>query len=265
MLPLGLHLGDCLDPFRGLPALPDQSIDVVISDPPYGATVEKQARSLKERGTAELTTGKAKRYEFGYGALAPELRAGVAQEIARLCRRWALVFTDVEGLADWIDAMGACGMRYVRCGAWIRTNGAPQITGDRPAVGFEAIGIFHAPGGRMKWNGRGSRAVWTYPIVHSGARERLGGHTTPKPLELMRELVRLFSDPGELVADPFAGSATTGVAAKGLGRRFIGWELDEGFYKRARRRLEGTKHQLDWLSPVPRRRRARQLAIELGP
>jgi site-specific DNA-methyltransferase (adenine-specific) len=47
-----------------------------------------------------------------------------------------------------------------------------------------------------------------------------------KPLALMDVLVRLFSEPGELILDPFAGSGTTGVAALRLGRRFVGWEMN---------------------------------------
>jgi DNA modification methylase len=53
----------------------------------------------------------------------------------------------------------------------------------------------------------------------------------------MRELVRLFSDPGELVVDPFAGFVTTLRAAKDLDRRSLGWELQERYLKHSARRL----------------------------
>ena len=58
-------------------------------------------------------------------------------------------------------------------------------------------------------------------IVNKGGDPRTG-HQTQKPLALMELLVRLFSDPGELILNPFAGSGTTGVAAIRLGRRFLG-------------------------------------------
>lgn len=60
----------------------------------------------------------------------------------------------------------------------------------------------------------------------------------------MEALVADFTDPAELICDPFAGSGTTGVAAIRLGRRFIGWEKDPEFFKVAVKRLESTREQL---------------------
>jgi site-specific DNA-methyltransferase (adenine-specific) len=60
----------------------------------------------------------------------------------------------------------------------------------------------------------------------------------------MEILVRLFSDRGELIADPFTGSGTTGVAALRLGRRFLGWEMDPRYAAMARKRLEAAREQL---------------------
>lgn len=254
-----LHHAPCLSRKHGLPTLEDRSVDVTITDPPYSPSVEMRARSLRARGW----DGRVEARTFHYDGLTPELRAGVAQEIGRLTKRWALVFCDVEGLSAWIDDMQACGMRYVRCGAWIRQGGAPQITGDRPAVGFEAIAIFHRIGGRMRWNGHGIRAVWTDPIVNSQARVRIGAHTTPKPIGLMETLVRLFSDRGELILDPFAGSATTGVAAVRMGRRFIGWEKSKVFFGPARSRLRAAREALE-LFPFEVRRKPKQMKMITG-
>ena len=61
----------------------------------------------------------------------------------------------------------------------------------------------------------------------------------------MDVLVRLFSDRGELILDPFAGSGTTGVAALRLGRRFIGWEMNAASADIARRRLATAREQLE--------------------
>jgi DNA modification methylase len=81
-------------------------------------------------------------------------------------------------------------------------------------------------------------------IVNKGGDVRTG-HQTQKPLALMEILVRLFSDPGELILDPFAGSGTTGVAAVRLGRRFIGWEMSPEYAEIARRRLAVAREQLE--------------------
>lgn len=66
-----------------------------------------------------------------------------------------------------------------------------------------------------------------------------GPHPTTKPLALMRRIVEDFTDPDDLICDPFAGSGTTGVACIRLGRRFIGWEKDPAYFEIACRRLRG--------------------------
>ena len=83
----------------------------------------------------------------------------------------------------------------------------------------------------MRWNGGGRRAVWEYPV------ERQNGHPTPKPLALMADLIALFTDPGETILDPFLGSGTTARAAKDLGRKVIGIEMEEKYCEIAAQRM----------------------------
>ena len=65
-------------------------------------------------------------------------------------------------------------------------------------------------------------------------------HPTEKPVPLLTDLITAVTKPGDLILDPFAGSGSTLVAAKKTGRRFVGIELDELYYERARRRIEET-------------------------
>jgi len=69
-------------------------------------------------------------------------------------------------------------------------------------------------------------------------------HPSPKPIEFMQWIVGLFTEPGDLVVDPFAGSGSTGVACINLGRDFLGFEIDEGYCELARRRLAGAQPPL---------------------
>jgi site-specific DNA-methyltransferase (adenine-specific) len=160
--------------------------------------------------------------------------------MARLARRWILVFCQVEAAMKWRAALEAAGAVYKRTCIWVKPDGKPQYSGDRPGIGYDSIVACHAPG-RSTWNGGGSHGVF---IVNKGGDPRTG-HQTQKPLALMELLVRLFSDNGQLILDPFAGSGTTGVAAIRLGRRFIGWEMNPAYVEIARRRMSTAREQLE--------------------
>jgi hypothetical protein len=71
------------------------------------------------------------------------------------------------------------------------------------------------------------------------------GHQPQTPPALMETLVRLLSDHGELILDPFAGSGSTGVAALRVGRRFLGWEKDAGYAEVARKGLTLAREHLE--------------------
>lgn len=222
----------CGDNREVLPTLPDKSVAHVITDPPYAP------RAMKNVTTQSMTQRRdGVVYDFGYAALSPEERCAAALQFVRLAARWCLVWCDIESDEAWRAALreGDETWRYVRTGVWVRVNGAPQFSGDRPAQGVEACIIGHAAG-RMRWNGGGHPAVWTFPIVNSQAEERV--HSTPKPLPLMLEQIEQFTDPDDLVLDPFCGSGTTGVACLRLGRRFIGIEKDAKYAAVAQERME---------------------------
>jgi site-specific DNA-methyltransferase (adenine-specific) len=232
-----LHHGDCLP---WLAAMPDKSVDVCLTDPPYSEHVHGKSRA----GSRELRQGRwdkskaaiSRSADLGFPAITPEEMAETSRHLARVTRRWVLVFSDMESTADWRRCLVAAGLDYVRTGVWVKLGATPQFTGDRPAPGFEAITIAH-PKGKKRWNGGGTNAVWTHAIElnRGGGNERL--HTTQKPLPLLLELVSLFSDPGETILDPYAGSGTTGVAALRLGRRFLGAEKDVAYAQTASERL----------------------------
>ena len=241
---------DCLGP-AGTAALPDQSCDHVITDPPYSEHVTGNSM----RGAGHRPGG-AKR-ALGFVALAQQDMRHVADQSRRLTRRWSLVFCAVEQVSDWASAFTMAQLDYLRTCCWVKIGATPQFTGDRPAAGFEALVCCHPPG-RKRWNGGGKLGVYHYSTAHQ-ADDQVQ-HTTQKPLALMLALVRDFTDPGDIILDPFAGSGTTGVAALQLGRRFIGYEREPRYCAAARRRLAGAREQLE-LVAVTRRSPARQAAL----
>lgn len=236
-----LRLGDCLDPTAGLASLADQSVDVVITDPPYSRDLYLRFRTNKgAAGNEGRETGRHRALaNMAIGAV-DDVWEECGPHLLRVARRWIVIFHDVESGHLWRQAMGDS---YIRGGAWVKVDAVPQISGDRPGTGFEAATIAHPPG-RKHWNGGGRSAVWTYPSASTAEKGDCPDHPCPKPVALMEHIVRDFSDPGELILDPFTGSGTTGVAALRLGRRFLGWERDPNFHARALKRLDGTREQL---------------------
>jgi DNA modification methylase len=227
-------LGDCLDPVSGLASLPDKSVDHVITDPPYSEWVHTQHMV----GGGARRDGSARYKDLGFDALAPEAMEAAAGQFSRLAKRWIVVFCAAEMVGNWRDALAATALEHVRVGVWVKGGATPQFSGDRPAPGFESIEIAH-PAGRKAWNGGGRHAVWVADVPR-GNRV----HTTEKPIDLMEALVADFTDPGDLILDPFSGSGTTGVAAKRLGRRFLGWERDPKYHAIAERRIRDAREQM---------------------
>lgn len=220
-----LYHGDCVEVMGTL-----TEVDHVITDPPYSAHVHGNSRSSRmqsanDRG-GKYGADTRRNVDLGFDHLTDKLRWDCAEAFARLARRWVLVFSDIESDHLWRSDLTRAELDYVRTGIWHKVGCTPQFSGDRPATAAEAITICH-PRGRKRWNGGGGHALWSVPIVldRGGTEKRL--HTTQKPLGLMRALVDQFTDPGDVILDAFAGSGTTGIAAKYLGRKAILIEENE--------------------------------------
>jgi DNA modification methylase len=83
--------------------------------------------------------------------------------------------------------------------------------------------------------------TWFFPRVCGTFKERAGFHGCQMPERLLGRIVEASSNPGELVLDPFAGSGSTLIVAKKLGRRYLGFECSENYYQQACARLETVK------------------------
>jgi site-specific DNA-methyltransferase (adenine-specific) len=197
-----------------------------VTDPPYEAEAHTKQRRVR-RGPGNLN---AVVEPLTFEPVTSESRIEFGQEFARVSKRWALVFCQCEASVMWRDAM--VPMSYRRTCIWVKPDGMPQLTGDRPGMGYETIVAMHAPG-RSKWNAVGKVGVYT----HNKRNDMPGLHPTMKPVELMLDLVCDFTNPDDVILDAFAGSGTTGVAALRLGRRAILIEQNEEFAQIARERM----------------------------
>jgi len=210
-------------------------VDVTITDPPYEAEAHTLGRRIAA-GVGREGPSAIRASSMTFDPMSADLRCFAGREIARLTARWALVFCQIEAAMTWRSVLEQATTRYMRTMIWAKPNGQPQLTGDRPGMGYESIVVMHGAGA-SRWNGGGRRGWFDYATDGNFSRNPRF-HEAQKPLEFIRDLVRLFSDPGELILDPFAGSGTLGVAARAEGRRAILIEKDEQYADITARRLE---------------------------
>jgi site-specific DNA-methyltransferase (adenine-specific) len=209
-----------------LAATPDRTYDAVITDPPYSDRTHDAAktnRSVRGHGVRAVT----------FDSLTEPELADVLTDCGRVTRRWLVATLDYRH-AFHVDQQPPPGLRCLRVGVWVKPNPMPQISADRPGQGWEAIAFLHRDDTKPAWNGGGRSGVWTHPVAQNE------GHPTSKPLAMVGDWVRLFTDHGDTVLDPFAGSGTTLRAAVDNGRRAVGCELDERYCEVIARRLSQT-------------------------
>lgn len=228
--------------------------DAQITDPPYSPHVHKNAASHRSGGVGSVSR------DLGFEPLSNALRASLLVG-ASMVRGWSVFFSDLESIGVWkADAAGVRGLEYIRTVPWIRWS-QPQLSGDRPPTGGEAVmhflpeavatadtleesydlaspAIMHFhPKGAKAWNGPGSLTHYYRRCLRASKKDPK--HPTEKPLDLMLDMVSWFTQPGQSVIDPCAGSGTTILACQLLGRSGVGVELDEGHCARAQKRLTG--------------------------
>ncbi len=229
-----LYLGDCLEI---LPTLP--KVDAVITDPPF----EVEAHTLQRRINRGTTHGGSDdvvtEEPLDFSPITELQRERFGAIIPTICHGWVLVFCQAEAVFLWRKSLEDGGAKYRRACVWIKRDGMPQYSGDRPGMGYESIVAAWAGEGKSVWNGGGKHGVFDFP---KGEPIRWG-HPTQKPEKLMNELVGLFTNQDQTILDPFMGSGTTGVACMNLGRKFIGVEIERRYFDIACERIDQAQRQ----------------------
>lgn len=228
--------GDVLDLIECLPAA---SIDAVITDPPYcsgGTTFSDRMKDPAEKycqggdtlGRPSFAGDTRDQRSFKYWC---------ALWLAR-CRRaakegaYGLVFIDWRQLPAMTDAFQAAGWTWRGIIAWDKGRCARA-----PHKGYFRHQCEYIVWGTNGWIPRPDDRGPFDGCIHQSVRRADKHHITGKPTELMRDLVRIVPDGGR-VLDPFAGSATTGVAALLEGKRFTGFEYSTEYTAIGRLRLQ---------------------------
>ena len=215
------------------------SVDAVIADPPYSSGGMFRGDRIQDVHTKYVQTGSTSgaalqdftgdnRDQRSYAYWSHLWMSAARQSLAP--GGALLVFTDWRQLPTTTDAIQAAGFVWRGIVPWYKPNGR-RIQG-RFANTCEYV----------VWGTNGPRVPDYAPSALDGfyqvnsPRGETRSHITQKPVELMRRLVRI-APPGGLVADPFAGSGSTGVAALEEGRHFVGCEIQPHFARVARDRL----------------------------
>ena len=208
-------------------------VAAIITDPPYGDEVHNKFR-VGRNGLGQVDS-----VPIPFDKLTDEDMEMLSYFAAEHCKGWTLIFSQDEHIPAWryqMETNNAGGTRYFRSMIWIKPNAKPNLNGDGPGKAHEMIQAYWSGIGRTKWNGGGKAGLFIHSRAHTQGRTTRV-HPTEKPVALMKELVRLFTNPGDVILDPFMGSGSTGVAAIELGRRFVGIEKDPVYYETATQRI----------------------------
>lgn len=188
---------DCL---VGLKALPDKSVDLILTDPPYGKKADK--------GTNGFGAAKNRRYTGGWDSMIPPPE----------------LFNEMFRVAKNLIIFGGNYFGHLlppsKC--WIFWDKKGDVAFQNPFADGELIyTTFTKPVKRIVFKQQG--------FITDSKDKRY--HPTQKPTELVQQLIEQFSEPGQLICDPFLGSGTTAVAAVKADRHYIGWEIDPGYFQ----------------------------------
>lgn len=213
----------CADNKEVLPFLEDESVDLILSDPPYGmAYASNMRKTHKDDPLVKEIKG-----DKDLGALQK-----ILYQLNRVLKpdRHSYFFANPLLSGDVIKMLSA-GWTIKSLMVWYK--GLSPGLGDLESYGsnWEAI-IFGMKGRRPLFEGRLPNV---YQLDWNSQRDPV--HPTTKPVPLLMWLIKNSTAPGELVLDPFGGSGTTAMAAKLTGRRCISIEIDEHFSEVSARRL----------------------------
>lgn len=228
--PITLYCGDCLEVLKDIP---DNSVDLIATDPPYlipainggGSvnTIKKLNQSLQDLKKADITKG----YDI-------EL---FGNEFNRVMKEINIYFwcnkLQIPQYLEFYVGKHKCKFDII---CWHKTNALPTYS-NKYLSDTEYLLYFRKGKGKcFPQSYEDAKTYYIAPINHKDKKE--WDHPTIKPLDITEKIIRNSSREGQTVLDPFMGSGTTGVACKNLNRQFIGIELDETYFKTAQRRLK---------------------------
>jgi site-specific DNA-methyltransferase (adenine-specific) len=254
-----LYTGDC---HSILPALPARSVDLVVTDPPYNIGLEYHDNYDDDQDPAEFLAGLGAALRESHRVLKPTgslflfMGAWLQAESLLLLKRLGFNFRNT---IPWYNTFGQAQKRKFTP-SWTAIH---YVTMHPREFTFNADAIRVPSARQLLYNDRRANPkgkvpddvwvllperqapecfrpdsdLWLQSRVCGTFKERVG-HVTQLPLPLVERIVKVASNPGDVVLDPFAGTGTVLVAARKLGRQSIGIELSDETARIAQGRLE---------------------------
>lgn len=221
---IGLKQGDCVEVMKGME---DESIDLIVTDPPYLMRYKSSMRKDKNHDFCTEIKNDNNR----------EVIINSINEMHRVLKKNSAMylFCNSNKVDVFKREVEKAGFNIKNIIVWVKNA---HTAGDlKAAYGKKYEFIIYANKGRKFINGKRLPDVWKFNRV--AGKKQL--HQNEKPLELIEQCVLKSSNKNDLILDAFMGSGTTGVACKNLNRRFIGIELEEKYFEIAKKRIEETE------------------------
>lgn len=224
-----------MDYLEGMRLIDDESIDLIVTDPPYKVTVKGNAGNSGGMMRKKLSM-KGKIFECN--DIKP---IDYIPEFYRVLKDGShcYIMTNHVNLQEILNTATNCGFKFIKSLIWNKGN---KIMGHYYMSQFEYI-LFFRKGKGKKINNCGTSDILDIPNKKLKDEKGNNLHDTEKPVELMKILVENSSQEKEIVLDPFIGIGTTAIACINTNRNYIGFELDKKYYEIAKDRIN--KHILD--------------------
>jgi modification methylase len=244
-------VGDCIEE---LSRLPEASVDLVFADPPYNLQLAGDLYRPNNSRVDAVDDDWDKFSSFGaYDAFTRDWLAACRRVLKPNGSLWVIgSYHNIFRVGTILQDLGYWVLNDV---IWRKTNPMPNFRGRRFTNAHETmIWASMGPKSRYTFNYESMKALnedlqmrsdWLFPICSGSERlkQECGRktHPTQKPEALLQRVILASTQPGDVVLDPFMGSGTTAVAAKRLGRAFVGIEREENYAEAAKERLKGVK------------------------
>lgn len=221
--PSGIFLGDAYELIK---QIPDKSIDLVVMDPPYeieggggGGAFGRENRSYHEEVSDKLNYG---------------IKNEILVELERVMKITNIyIFCNKNQILQYLDFYKNKNIDLL---VWHKTNPIPTVN-NKYLSDLEYIIFARGPGAYFNNTYETSSKLFSTPINKTD--KELYEHATIKPQWIVETLIKNSSKEGDIVLDCFSGSGTTCAAAKTLGRGYLGFEIEERWYKVSVDRLNG--------------------------